>query len=772
MRRTTLPEAADWCRNEKGADKFPFFIIRTDPLFWNLLRMKKEAIPKDAEVVATRVNVKELCPGFVEAISEHLMQMENQLKLSETEGLFLFSTVVDRSNAEQVQGFEYKEHLNFSLIHEIAANNEDFPHGWNMNQLPGQLTELLQGDNTIFGVSTSMIYSGELGTGSVIHVENFDLASANIVFPNSAGKAWIGINPGDEKKLTELISKNSHGKRRNCCSPLLHVDIMIDPKFLDDNEICWYYVVQNPGDIVITNPRGLHQVHNLGYNLAEATNFICDGWKKIARRRKACQCPGRTNLYKNREPWEMLADFVYDGEIEFFEATDANATLPTSELKEKYKNMATTEPWTEEEEVEDEDLGELIVEATQEKDLTPFDNGSRLAHVSPQPTEIEDDDCPISSKKSRKNVIESSDEEEEEPISIEESMAKNGAHVETFNEESPQDKEQPESEESPQDKEQPESVESPKNKEQPESGESSSDLGKSKREEAPSDTEMSEREEPPSDTEKSEGEGSPSDAKETAQQTRLEEIRNNDLIQRARRAILNMNTSGTQKQIAADARADKISQRRHEEAQGRSSQRNKRYNPFTRAEEIRRNKREAEEYAKSREEARKLYEEKNPERNVNRSRADGPMSSWFKVRVQRCKRNIETAKPRIAEYEVTGKWFKKINFAERKVTEEDKLEMLKKRRLLYNALGKMYYRCPEVLQKRIAEKYFEKEVIRDFINYHNESHRDLLSAALESLNADMDYWNNVFASPDNWNAEFGVDEDYRIPCIDWSSGNI
>uniref|UniRef100_A0A914XT88 Uncharacterized protein n=1 Tax=Panagrolaimus superbus TaxID=310955 RepID=A0A914XT88_9BILA len=98
MQKTSLPEAVDWCRLQKGADKYPFFVIRTDPLFWKNIKINSDTIPMDIEASVTRVYLEEIHPGIYRTkkkaadeqpedpraeILEHLRKMEEQQLQSE-----------------------------------------------------------------------------------------------------------------------------------------------------------------------------------------------------------------------------------------------------------------------------------------------------------------------------------------------------------------------------------------------------------------------------------------------------------------------------------------------------------------------------------------------------------------------------------------------------------------------------------------------------------------------------------------------------------------
>uniref|UniRef100_A0AC35GX04 JmjC domain-containing protein n=1 Tax=Panagrolaimus sp. PS1159 TaxID=55785 RepID=A0AC35GX04_9BILA len=618
-----------------------------------------------------------------------------------------------------------------SAMDSAAKSNPDFPVGWNMHNLPGKLTELLQDSLPIYGVSTAMCYAGELATWSMAHVENGDMLSANLLLKFSAGKAWTGYNPSEEKKINPFLAT---GPRKKCISPLLHVDIMFDNELYDDKEMQWYYCIQRPGDIVITNPMGVHQVHNLGYNIAEATNFISRDYRCIARRRKACQCPGRLTLYKDFEQWNTLAHFVYDGELEILEATFATANLPAEDVREMYRTIPSQNPWAQMEDSEEEmepDLGDVVVTPMESLNnvVNAVINNQNEAHDQQDSVDLFADENEESEHLNENEPVEEiqlfkANEPVQQPHPMEQSQP--------MQESQPMEQSQPMQESQPMEQSQPMQESQPMQGSQPVEDVCSSSQDPNPR--------INQR------------------------------ARDDAIIAAAYNAIKNMNNA-TQRQIRADARADWLSQRQRQ-AGSSYHPRERERSPRTRADEIRANKRITDTFKESRENARNSYEERNPGRNEYRIRDSGPVNIWFKGKLQDCREVIKRAKPRIEEFKATGKWFRKINFSQNMANAEAKIEMLHRRRLLFNALVKMYHHCPRVLQERIEEGYYEKDVIRDFIMYNNVQHRDLLSAALESLNADMEYWNRIFASEDLWNEEFGVDKHYRIPSLDWCTKNF
>ncbi len=65
---------------------------------------------------------------------------------------------------------------------------------------------------------------------------------------------------------------------------------MISPAVLQQNSIKYYRMVQNPGDFVITYPGSYHAGFNMGFNIAESTNFATNAWIEIGATAKACEC--------------------------------------------------------------------------------------------------------------------------------------------------------------------------------------------------------------------------------------------------------------------------------------------------------------------------------------------------------------------------------------------------------------------------------------------------------------------------------------------------
>jgi hypothetical protein len=65
---------------------------------------------------------------------------------------------------------------------------------------------------------------------------------------------------------------------------------MIDPATLVKRGIDITRVVQYPGDIVVTFPTGWHSGFNVGFNCAEAVNFVVDQWIPYGMEARVCRC--------------------------------------------------------------------------------------------------------------------------------------------------------------------------------------------------------------------------------------------------------------------------------------------------------------------------------------------------------------------------------------------------------------------------------------------------------------------------------------------------
>jgi histone demethylase JARID1 len=69
-------------------------------------------------------------------------------------------------------------------------------------------------------------------------------------------------------------------KHRYIIFELGQINVMIDPLDLIKHGITVYKTIQKPGELIVTFPKGYHAGFSLGFNIAEATNFIVIFFKK------------------------------------------------------------------------------------------------------------------------------------------------------------------------------------------------------------------------------------------------------------------------------------------------------------------------------------------------------------------------------------------------------------------------------------------------------------------------------------------------------------
>uniref|UniRef100_A0A914XYA7 JmjC domain-containing protein n=1 Tax=Panagrolaimus superbus TaxID=310955 RepID=A0A914XYA7_9BILA len=279
MHEEGFPEIFDYLRFEKGGENVPFLCLHPDPDFLEMLSLDEIVWPENFDFCTTSSSIKNEMPGVykllkkqmcpakpldengeqipqmsaIDALKEHLGKMKQQSINVETDEA-TFRQLLSRKHLEDQTHFAYNEDLAFSVLNLLASSNSDFPQKWNFDNVPGPLKALCSGDggiNEILGVSTAMVYAGTAGTYSSYHVEDADCPSANILLPGSAGKAWFGIHPDDQWKLNDYVRQQF---RKKCPSPFLHKDLMIDLELLDELGIRWYWCIQRPGDIILTNP--------------------------------------------------------------------------------------------------------------------------------------------------------------------------------------------------------------------------------------------------------------------------------------------------------------------------------------------------------------------------------------------------------------------------------------------------------------------------------------------------------------------------------------
>ncbi|KAK3345662.1 hypothetical protein B0H65DRAFT_407739, partial [Neurospora tetraspora] len=164
------------------------------------------------------------------------------------------------------------------------------------------------------GINTLYMHMGERGSGTAFHCEDAQLRSYNL---NIFGwKLWIMIDPNDTTKFERMLA--TKWALHKCDQSVRHLNIMVSPKRLLEEEIKFDIIRAGPGDLVITRPRQYHAVINQTPSLAIATNFTLLSEEAIPRGWVVCPEDGFYDKYQehgNNENGNQNSDNDTDAAI-------------------------------------------------------------------------------------------------------------------------------------------------------------------------------------------------------------------------------------------------------------------------------------------------------------------------------------------------------------------------------------------------------------------------------------------------------------------------
>ena len=127
-------------------------------------------------------------------------------------------------------------------------------------------------ENQISGITIPWLYFGMIFSSFCWHTEDLYLYSLNYMHQGSS-KIWYSIDHTQKEKMDAYI-KNKYFATCLKQPDLIHrLTVHISPLELIKNGIKVYRVVQNPGEIIVTLPKGYHCGFSTGLNIAEAVNF-------------------------------------------------------------------------------------------------------------------------------------------------------------------------------------------------------------------------------------------------------------------------------------------------------------------------------------------------------------------------------------------------------------------------------------------------------------------------------------------------------------------
>lgn len=155
------------------------------------------------------------------------------------------------------------------------------------------------------GVNQSSVYAAGRGAVTVFHTEDGHLDSCNLILygERQGIKLWLLVHP-DYFTDTSLVLQEafklmfrrgedvSDWRNGGCPAPHFHKRVAVTAEFLRSKGIGIQVVVQRPGDMVYVGSGVLHQVVNIGVNVAEAVNVGGPAWNVLGGHFIPCGCPG------------------------------------------------------------------------------------------------------------------------------------------------------------------------------------------------------------------------------------------------------------------------------------------------------------------------------------------------------------------------------------------------------------------------------------------------------------------------------------------------
>lgn len=157
---------------------------------------------------------------------------------------------------------------------------------WGLGNLDSCLKLLT---SNIPGVTDPYLYAGTFGSVFCAHTEDLDLLSINYLH-GGAPKVWYAVPMKDSQRFRNLAEHHYPHLSHTCPEFLRHKQCLLSPKILEKAGIPYQTTVQYPGEAVVTFPGSYHFGFNLGFNLAEATNFGIPEWIAIGKQASVCLC--------------------------------------------------------------------------------------------------------------------------------------------------------------------------------------------------------------------------------------------------------------------------------------------------------------------------------------------------------------------------------------------------------------------------------------------------------------------------------------------------
>ncbi|GAX29130.1 jumonji domain-containing protein 2 [Fistulifera solaris] len=163
---------------------------------------------------------------------------------------------------------------------------EDDPaHGWSIGKLDSCLHVL----DHIPGVTSPYLYAGMWGSVFCAHTEDMNLLSINYLHAGQP-KFWYAVAEPDAPRFLTVCQFHFALQAGKCPEFLRHKRCLISPAILKKAGIRYQTAVQFPGEAIITFPASYHFGFNMGFNVAEATNFGVPEWLPFGKKASVCLC--------------------------------------------------------------------------------------------------------------------------------------------------------------------------------------------------------------------------------------------------------------------------------------------------------------------------------------------------------------------------------------------------------------------------------------------------------------------------------------------------
>ncbi len=160
------------------------------------------------------------------------------------------------------------------MINEPKDNYLDDFNLLRVNVLKNTIMQFTKKDDTneISGITIPWFYLGMLYSTFCWHTEDLYLYSLNYMYEGSP-KIWYSIPIDQKEKMDEYIKNKFYVTLMRQPDLIHRLIVHINPLELLANGIKVHRIVQNPGELIITLPKGYHCGFSTGLNTAEAVNF-------------------------------------------------------------------------------------------------------------------------------------------------------------------------------------------------------------------------------------------------------------------------------------------------------------------------------------------------------------------------------------------------------------------------------------------------------------------------------------------------------------------